>query len=228
MNTEYFKFTRLSTNSKTGPIPTTMSSRSTCPPTCPLKGTGCYADNFPLTLHWNKLDNAGLSLEELAANIRKIPKHSLWRHNVAGDLVPDIFDPTLICKDSLQTLVKANTGRRGFTYTHYPLTAPNVSTLVTANRDGFTINVSTETFEDADYAVSQGLPTVVVVEHDHPKVSKTPAGHKVVVCPAQVRDDVTCATCGLCYLTWRSFIIAFRAHGGQRKMVNNLLTVLNL
>ena len=47
-----YKFTRRSSNVKTGAIPTTMSERDSFPESCTLKGNGCYAENFPLVLHW--------------------------------------------------------------------------------------------------------------------------------------------------------------------------------
>jgi len=44
----------------------------------------------------------------------------------------------------------------------------------------------------------------------------TPAGRKVVVCPATIRDDVSCASCQLCQRQ-RDFIIGFPAHGTSKK-----------
>jgi len=45
----------------------------------------------------------------------------------------------------------------------------------------------------------------------------TPKGRKVVVCPATIRDDVSCASCQLC-AKMRDAIIGFPAHGnGVRK-----------
>jgi hypothetical protein len=44
----------------------------------------------------------------------------------------------------------------------------------------------------------------------------TPAGRKVVVCPATQRDDVSCATCALC-ARQRDVIVGFPAHGVAKK-----------
>jgi hypothetical protein len=44
----------------------------------------------------------------------------------------------------------------------------------------------------------------------------TPAGRKVVVCPATYRDDVSCASCGLC-ARQRSAIVGFPAHGAAKR-----------
>ena len=45
----------------------------------------------------------------------------------------------------------------------------------------------------------------------------TPNGRKVVICPAQTRDDITCAKCGLCQRADRSCIVGFIPHGAQTK-----------
>ena len=43
-------------NSKTA-IPTTTSSKETCPSTCPLKDKGCYAKYSFLGKHWDNVTN---------------------------------------------------------------------------------------------------------------------------------------------------------------------------
>ncbi len=60
-------------------------------------------------------------------------------------------------------------------------------------------------------------PVVTVLPEDQRTNTVTPAGRRVVVCPAIARDDVTCATCQLCQRQ-RSTIVGFPAHGsGKRK-----------
>lgn len=75
---------------------------------------------------------------------------------------------------------------------------------------------STESAADADAAVAAGWRATVVVAPDAPRVSTTPAGRRVVVCPAQVAGEgreVTCNTCRLCDASRLGPVIAFRAHG---------------
>lgn len=206
-------------NRKTGPIPTTRSPNTTCPDSCGLKGNGCYAENAPLVWAWDKDADRGISWDELLMKIRKIPAGSLWRHNEAGDL--DF--------ETLDSLVRANSGRRGFTYTHHsPIQSPRrLTDLRSANANGFTINVSADNVLIADNYVALGLPTVVVLSQKAENVSYTPNGNKIVACPAEKSDKVTCATCGLCYLADRSYIIGFRAHGTRKKTAERV-TVVNL
>ena len=79
----------------------------------------------------------------------------------------------------------------------------------------------------ADRYVTLGLPTVVVLSQKAPNVSYTPAGNKIVACPAEKSDRVTCATCGLCQIADRPYIIGFRAHGSRKKTAESV-TVVNL
>ena len=50
-----FHLTEFSGNKKTR-IPTTTTSRSTCPDSCLLKDNGCYAEQFHMKMHWDKVD----------------------------------------------------------------------------------------------------------------------------------------------------------------------------
>ena len=206
-------------NRKTGPIPTTRSPASTCPDSCGLKGNGCYAENAPLVWAWTDDAVKGCDFDALLMKIRKIPAGSLWRHNEAGDL--DF--------ETLERLVAANSGRRGFTYTHHvPTQNPRrLADLRAANANGFTINVSADNVLIADRYVTAGLPTVVVLPMSAENVSYTPAGNKIVACPAEKSDRVTCATCGLCQIADRPYIIGFRAHGSRKKTAERV-TVVNL
>lgn len=78
---------------------------------------------------------------------------------------------------------------------------------------------SCDALEEADRAVDEGWRAAAVVLSDHPRVSKTPMGRTVIVCPAQVKDDhsVTCNMCRLCDASSKGPIIAFRAHGSNQK-----------
>ena len=69
-------FTPQSKNKKTGDIPTTISSKKTCPPSCPFMGAGCYADIGPLAFWWMKVsdNNAGISWDQLCNNIAALPE----------------------------------------------------------------------------------------------------------------------------------------------------------
>lgn len=215
--THTYHMTRVSGNKKTGPIPVTTASRSTCP-TCPLKGNGCYAESGPLRLHWDKVSDGsrGGTLTDLCGEIRQLPKRQLWRYGQAGDL-PGDHDRIDVM--AMAELVDANARRQGFAFTHYdPRIGTNDLAIANANAQGFTVNLSANDLTHADelYALGVG-PVVAVLPIDQAKPTKTPAGRHVSVCPAAVRDDVTCASCGICANATRKAIIGFPAHGAGAK-----------
>jgi hypothetical protein len=217
----HFAFARKSRNAKTGDIPVTTSDAKTCPDACPLKSSGaCYAKHGPLGMYWKKI-NAGQyasTWAHLLEQVKALPEGQLWRHNQAGDLPGenDCIDPV-----AMSELVQANSGRKGFTYTHKPVGASHVNnTLLVhhANLHGFTVNLSADNLTEADSLKSLNIgPVVTVLPREAPAVSFTPNGHKVVVCPAQQRDDVSCKTCGLCAISSRDVIVGFLAHGVSAK-----------
>jgi hypothetical protein len=115
---------------------------------------------------------------------------------------------------------------KAFTYTHHDIKlGENLSLLRYANRNGFTINVSTESEAAADDAISAGLPAVMVANSDEERTTwHTPAGNTVLVCPAQRSDTTTCADCKLCHHRGRRVVIAFLAHGTGKRKANAALS----
>lgn len=217
--------TAISSNAKTGPIPTSTSSRTSCPQTCPFFNKGCYAKSGPQNIHWKKVTEGerGTDWQIFCQTIKKLPQGQLWRHNVSGDLP---HNDGVIDAEMLQQLVTANRKKRGFTYTHHALTAENIDTIRQANASGFAINASTESVEVADAVMTDhGIPAVAVVKSTETRrFFRTESGRKVVTCPASLMPGkVTCATCGLCSQTDREFIVAFPAHGNAKRTVDNIV-----
>jgi hypothetical protein len=167
-------------------------------------------------------ETRGTNWEAFIWQIFSLPANQLWRHNQAGDL-PGLNNE--INGDALRALTIANQGKRGFTYTHKPPTPENLATIREANEGGFTINLSANTLDHADRLVKTGLPVVVVLpEEDIDKRNQfTPAGHKVVTCPAVRSERINCSTCALCQKRDRNFIIGFPAHGARKSIVSNLV-----
>jgi hypothetical protein len=222
----YFHLTLKSSNAKTGPIPVSTTSGDTCPKSCGQYST-CYAKSGPLALHWNAVTGGerGTTLDTFCASIAALPDGQLWRHNQSGDLPGQ--DGT-IDKASMLQLVAANKGKRGFTYTHKPMDSESNRDLVRfANQSGFVVNLSADTIAEADAKKALGIaPVAVVLPHDATHGGITPAGNRVVLCPASMRDDVTCASCKLCSWADRQVIIGFPAHGSKKKQVKSDFVVL--
>lgn len=228
MPTTYHLTTR-SSNQKTGPIPVSTSPSSTCPPSCPFRGAGCYASQGKLAIHWGKVSSGerGVPWRSFVQSIAALPDGQRWRMNQAGDL-PGIGNR--IDSIKLAQLVQASAGKRGWTYTHKPVVkTPGVPAEVAkANLQavkraskvaGLTINLSGNGLAHADRLARTGLPVATVVPPGSPAQLTTPSGRRVVVCPAQRSDTMTCDRCMLCARADRSVIVGFLPHGPGHKKV---------
>lgn len=211
-----YHFIRESGNRKTGPIPVTYSERETCPPSCPHYRADCYAEDFYTRLSWDKVPVRGGDLGALCASVAALPEGQLWRHNVAGDLPGQ---GEAVDAVALGQIVRANIGRRGFTYTHKK-SAEAIEWAGHATRWGFTVNLSADDAGEADALAETGLPVTAIVPMDCPEKSYTPEGRTIIVCPAQTREHVSCASCGLCARADRGVIVGFRAHGTRARVAD--------
>jgi len=241
---EKFHVTPKSSNVKTGDIVVTTSTATTCPEACPLKRE-CYAKSGPLAIHWKAVTNGSRGstwsafLDDLERAVRKAPAGQVWRLNQAGDL-PGLGNA--IDGERLADLVTLNarSGGRGFTYTHKPILAAdangdqaladrNLEAVRQANADGFTINLSANDLAHADSLAerSEGrLPVVVLLPLDAPARLVTPGGRRVITCPAQLREGITCKTCRLCSRSDRTVVVGFLAHGSQAKGASRIAQAL--
>ena len=118
---------RRSRNEKTGMMPVSTTSAVTCPPSCPFAGgRGCYAGEGPLAMHFRAVTakQRGTPWKQFVRDVEGLPAGEMWRHNQAGDLPGkgEEIDP-----EEMAALVRANAGKRGYTYTHKYNTARSVS-----------------------------------------------------------------------------------------------------
>jgi hypothetical protein len=209
--------TMKSANGKVGPVPVSTTEKASCPPDCQMRDE-CYAATGPLALHWAKVSSGerGTDWAGFTAAIAALPDGQFWRHNQAGDLP---VSGGTVDAVALGELVAANTGKRGFTYSHHR-DAQSIDWIRHSNAWGFTVNLSANNLADADtLADFDAGPVVVVLPSDQVVNTKTPAGRSVVVCPATIRDNVSCATCQLCQRQ-RSAIVGFPAHGSRKRVIN--------
>lgn len=206
---------------KLGPMPATYSAGSTCPDACALKDQGCYAEFGKLGYHWSRVAERGLSWPDFLYEVACLPDGTLWRHNIAGDLqgAADRLDV-----GKLNDLALCNAGKRGFSFTHYPLRGASERAAVkAANADGFTVNLSADTLEHADQRAELDVgPVAVTLASDAPPHQRTPAGRHVVLCPAET-NGLTCSSCQLCAQPQRKAIVGFRAHGQWSRRIDERL-----
>lgn len=223
---EFFNLTLKSKNEKTGAIPNGMSHAGTCPDTCPLREKGCYAKCGPIGYIFASLTRGymerkgkrypfGMTWAEFLQAVKSLPEGQIWRHNTAGDLRGDGKN---IDSETLEELINANRGKRGYTYTHYsPSIGHNKTLLRAANLNGFTVNLSANNLTHADELKREDCgPICTLLPDDFEGVSgTTPAGNRFIVCPAMTKG-LTCDKCGLCQKQ-RSIIVGFLSHGAAKK-----------
>lgn len=224
-------FTLVSRNQKTGPIPVSTSSKATCPSACPLKNNGCYAGHGALNIHWQRVTRklAGVNWDSFLSSIKSLRAGVLWRHNQAGDLAGT---DNKIDGRKLAQLTEANKNKRVICYTHKPVlfNQANKKTILNnrkaisaAIKNGFTINLSGNSLKHADKLLKLKIAPVVCVLPEKQIVNcLTPAGNRVVVCPASVRENVNCSVCGLCTRANREYVIGFPAHGSNKFTANKI------
>ena len=116
--------------------------------------------------------------------------------------------------------------------------------MAESNANGFTVNLSADTVTEADELAALGIGPVVSIlpEEYGRKANKgefteslaeyrarpaelprtTPAGRKVVVCPAQYLDAKSCADCKLCSHANRTAIVGFAAHGQSKRKATEI------
>ena len=219
-------FTAKSSNSKTGPMLTTIQSSDTCAPGCPFKGHGCYAEFSYLGILWKRVSKGALVKEWQAflTAVKKQQKGSLWRMSVAGDLPHDNGD---IDEGKLQEIVEANKHMSGFSYSHHEVlnNEHNRDAVKHANDNGFTINLSADNLKDADKKAALGIgPVAVPIAIDPENWPKTtPEGRPIVVC-LNTTKDLTCVECGLCAVAKRKSVVGFPAHGTAKRKIEEIVT----
>lgn len=221
-----FQLTVVSGNSKIGSIATSISDPKTCPDSCSLKSSGCYANSGHVRFWWDRLKRSRkkkYQWKEFIKQIKTLWKDSAFRYNQAGDL-PGSGDN--IDKPKMMELIDACKRLRAWTYTHKPVLGSskqvqkNRELIKIANQRSFVVNLSADNLAMADRLSDLAVaPVVSIVPIDHPKHSFSPAGRKVLVCPEQT-IGLTCDRCMLCAKVDRKFIVAFRAHGVSKNKVS--------
>ena len=221
----FYHLTKKSSNIKTGKIAVSTTSWDSCPTTCPLANSGCYAKSGPLRLHADKVTAGpnidkprGIDLLSFCDAIKSLPEGSCFRHNQSGDL-PHYSG--LINYKALELITEACSERKliAWTYTHHKVdNSHNIEVIQKAVVDGLTVNVSAHSQDHAAACHKQGLPSVCIVPRGETRKNWEHDGVKFLVCPAQTSGK-TCSECKLCAIADRSCVVAFKAHGTQAQKV---------
>lgn len=211
-----------SSNSKTGDIPVTYRGQSTCPSTCPFLNNGCYGDGRLWVLAHKYVHD--LAMADAMAILAKVRKGARYlRDRVLGDIVTESGGIDWDYLVNVSWLAhKANLVPFGYTHAWELFDRASVRRV---RSFGYVMNASTETPRQVELAIMLGMPTVIT-NGDLPE-GEIIAGKRVITCPAQVRDGITCATCGLCAKGDRKVIIRFIPHGPSRKRAESAIARAN-
>lgn len=207
----------VSHNAKVGIVAATYAAQTSCPATCPLRGAGCYAESGPMALHTGRLNRANRSAIQVARDeamaIDALKSGLPLRLHVVGDCRTKAT--ARIVSGAAARYIKRTGARAVWTYTHAWRDVP---------RDAWAREVSVlascENVGQVKEARAHGYRACAVVVASHPadgKAYNVEGVGKVVPCPNQVRDGVTCADCKLCWSSDRDVVVAFAAHGGGAK-----------
>ena len=125
--------------------------------------------------------------------------------------------------DYMSDLSKA-VPRRGWAWTYSHFAVKLWRHLNGAGRT--VINASCKSIQEAIDNTLSGVPSVLDVPPDTPKVFKE-GGVRFITCPAAIRKDITCNNCGgingpLCARLERNYVITFPWHG-TKGTVNKML-----
>ena len=229
--TNFTSLTVPSSNSKTGAIAVSTTSRDSCADDCPLKGDdGCYAEaGYYTRLHWDYVTSGkrGVPPLEFIMQVSKLPANEMFRHDIAGDLWKHPENSKQIYFPYLEKLAKASSHLyAAWTYTHHTLDgidgARNKQAIFDVEQYDFIINISTESLDVAAKWQKEGFMVTVV----QPEGGPTAFRHNdvsFVQCPATLPNStITCQTCGgrkgkpLC-ATIRKVVVVFPAHGSRKK-----------
>lgn len=213
--------TLYSKNSKVGDVAATYAPiRQTCPDSCPLRESGCYARSGNVGFQVNRLERltggmggdlvAILEADEIRDAGQRLRRRGMRRDlrlHVSGDATTPFRAKTI--SDACRQWPG-----RVWSYTHAWRDVPR------ASWGAVSVLASVECLDDAKAALRAGYaPAIVVSKHDSSK-AKVVDGVRLIPCPSQT-NGVACVDCRLCFddckLRSLNAAIAFEAHGVGKK-----------
>ena len=205
----------LTANPKLGPVSATYVAQLSCPASCPLLGSGCYAENGFTSMAITKrlirgvLDGttpAEIAQREASA-IDALSGERALRLHVVGD------STTIEGTRALAAAARRYSSRHDrpvWTYTHAWRSLPRSAW------GSVSVLASCENERDLIAAKRRGYATALVVPGHRARKLYQERRTKLLPCPEQT-SGVSCAACGLCmrddYLRDAGITIAFAAHG---------------
>ena len=221
-----YRFLPRSGNRKTN-CGQSYTSENSCPISCPLRGSGCYAEYWNTARVWKTAGHdqpKALTLEQYCCAIKYLPAGSLFRHGVAGDFaVPGTSD---LDKIEFFSIMRAAHAAKItlYGYTHCTQTVDTLSALKAARVDyGCIINASCERLDQAKRVQAAGCDAVLTAPEFTPELKASGC----VLCPAIAsKGEISCAKCRLC-TRHRSTVVVFTPHGAGKQKIIKVVRRLN-
>lgn len=204
----------------------TATSQDSCPPTCPLRGAGCYAEAGRPNIVTSRLnrsevrDPLAIAIAEAEA-IRKLSGRRMLRLHVVGDCYID-EGAKILAQAAKEHTEKC--GMPVFTYTHGHETKRESWGEISVLR-------SCETFGQVKKAHKDGFASAMVVNsHDSDRAVKH-EDFTIIPCPQQTGRVANCAACKLCAqgdkLHAKKAVIAFAIHGARATRAKEILNSIH-
>ncbi len=218
------KAVEVSSNAKVGKVSVTMVSQASCDPSCKFLSSGCYAEQGLQGMHTRALnkstgDAGKLDLARAEARaIRGLTGKRPLRLHVVGDA--STTQAARILGKSADEY-RERFGSPVWTYTH--------AWRKVARKAWGAVSVlaSCETLADVRKALARGYAPALVVSRFGSRKASVVDGVRLIPCPSQTTDAVTCETCRLCWndraLVDRNAVIVFEAHGSGAKGIRRAL-----
>lgn len=218
----------ITANPKLGGASVTFVSQETCPKTCALRGTACYAEWGSVGIHRVRLnrESSGLSSMELSRNeaaaVEGLSGKRPLRLHVVGDCT-DNYAAHIVAESA--AIYSSRHDQTVWTYTHA------WRDIYRANWGYVSVLASCETTAQVRDANTLGYSAAILVDSHAGDKAYMRDGLKILPCPEQTGRAANCLECGLCLkddlLLKSRLTIAFALHGRGTTNGKNLLKVLN-
>jgi hypothetical protein len=168
-----------------------------------------------------------VTVDSVRAKLSKCnPSARFMRDRVVGDVMTE---SGTIDHDYIRTIaalaIESDLVPFGYTHAWRRFDASDVARVAAT---GYVMNASCESREDVRQAVALGMPTVIasdLVEDGETFTRPDGTTLRVVTCPAQTREDVSCASCGLCARPERRAVVRFNIHGTAKRRAGRAVDI---
>lgn len=195
---------------KTGSIPVSYSPPSSCPDSCNLKTSGCYAWSlFYLGILGKKIQDETIKFKSLTTALSERRQGTkVVRHRVAGDVVGDVEETLNECR----IIEEEGLINLGYSHCWKEDTAQPLKSYFRASCQNLT---------ELKEARAMGWAATLIVPEGSPKKLKLPNNELAFMCPARHgvagKKDITCNSCTLCKVDdkTRAKTVMFEVHGSN-------------